>query len=103
MGPFGYFPELDDAQAARCHVLNRRGLERALDACDAPLAAFSGYAFSIGAPAMRKLPDAEQTALWNRVRQRYERVADNGVFQDFGQNHTELTLWQLRSASGGEP
>jgi hypothetical protein len=38
LGPFGYFPDLDDATAARCHVLNRAGMLQALRQTDAPVA-----------------------------------------------------------------
>jgi hypothetical protein len=95
MGPFGYFPKLDDAQADTCHVLNRAGLERALATTDAPVAAFSGYALSIGAPSMRELPATEQHALWQVVARRYDRLE---CVPDFGQDHTALTLWRLRAS-----
>jgi hypothetical protein len=103
IGAFGYFPELSDAQAAHYRVLNRRGLERALMTTDAPLAAFSGYTFSMGAPAMRQLPEPEQDVLWRLVRRRYRPVMDAGIVPDFGQNHTTLTLWQLRDLHGDAP
>ena len=93
MGPFGYFPELDDATAARCHVLNRAGLLRALHQTDAPLAAFSGYAFAIGAPAMRELPAEAQKELWQAVMERYDLIE---TVPDFGQGATKLGIWRLR-------
>jgi hypothetical protein len=95
MGPFGYFPNLDDALARNCRVLNRAALERALTATDAPLAAFSGYAMTIGAPTMRELPAAEQKALWRVVERRYDRIQ---IIPDFGQGHTPLELWRLRDS-----
>ncbi len=96
MGPFGYFPELDDAKAARCHVLNRTGMLRALRQTDAPVAAFSGYALAIGAPAMRELSPAEQAELWQVVAGRYDRVEE---IPDFGQGATRLGLWHVRPES----
>jgi hypothetical protein len=95
MGPFGYFPGLDDAQADTCHVLNRAALERELATTVAPLAAFSGYALTIGAPSMRELPAADRQALWQVVERRYERLES---VPDFGQGHTPLTLWRLRAS-----
>lgn len=93
MGPFGYFPELDDATAARCHVLNRDGMLQTLRQTDAPVAAFSGYALAIGAPAMRELPDKAQAELWQAVADRYDQVE---VIPDFGQGATKLGVWRLR-------
>jgi len=93
MGPFGYFPDLDDATAARCHVLNRAGMFRMLRQIDAPLAAFSGYAMAIGAPAMRELPADAQAQLWQAVTNRYDRIE---TVLDFGQGATKLGIWKLR-------
>lgn len=93
MGPFCYFPELEDAKAARCHVLNRAGMLQVLRKTDAPMAAFSGYALAIGAPAMRELPVEEQANLWQEVSLRYELV---DAIPDFGQGATKLGVWRLR-------
>jgi len=93
MGPFGYFPDLDDATAARYHVLNCAGLLRTLHQTDAPLAAFSGYALAIGAPAMLELPATAQAQLWEAVTDRYERVE---TMKDFGQGATTLGVWKLK-------
>jgi uncharacterized membrane protein YeaQ/YmgE (transglycosylase-associated protein family) len=93
MGPFGYFPDLDDFTAGVCHVLNRAGMLRALRASDAPCAAFSGYAFAIGAPAMRELPAAAQDELWRAVAERYALVKS---VPDFGQGATLLRIFKQR-------
>ncbi|MFZ4395590.1 MAG: hypothetical protein ACOYOU_08170 [Kiritimatiellia bacterium] len=93
MGPFGYFPDLDDTTAARCHVLNRAGMLQTLRQTDAPVAAFSGYALAIGAPAMRELPAKAQAELWQAVADRYDQVE---VIPDFGQGGTKLGVWRLR-------
>ncbi len=92
MGPFGYFPELDDDKAARCHVLNRAGLRAALTAGEAPLAAFSGYGLAIAAPALTPLPPQERAALTALLETRYRQVR---TVPDFGQGHTTLTIWEL--------
>lgn len=96
MGPFTYFPDLSNASARLYHLFNRDLFKQALQNSDAPLAAFSGYAFSMAAPSMRKLNDDEQMAFWEIIKQRYTPLESNGVFQNFGQNHTELTLWTLQ-------
>jgi hypothetical protein len=93
MGPFGYFPALGDAEAARCRVLNRAGMLRTLRTADAPLAAFSGYGLAIGAPSMRELPAADQAELWQAVAERYDCIE---TIPDFGQGSTELGMWKLR-------
>jgi len=98
MGPFGYFPDLDDAAASQCHVLNRAGLLRALRHADAPLAAFSGYALAIGAPAMRELPADAQAELWQAVADRYDLIE---TIPDFGQGATRLGVWKLRDEVDG--
>jgi len=90
MGPFGYFPNLDTEQARRVLVLNRELLRELLDRAEAPDAAFSGYAFAIGAPTMAELDAAEQRALRERVARRYKPV---GEVRDFGQGWTTLELW----------
>lgn len=94
MGPTGYFPDLGDERAAACHVLNRAGMLRLLKQTDAPLAAFSGYAFAIGAPSMRELGAREQAELWQAVSNRYECVRE---VPDFGQGSTTLRIWRLRA------
>lgn len=93
MGPFSYFPDLDDAKAARCHVLNRAGMLRTLRQTDAPMAAFSGYALAIGAPAMRELSPDAQTQLWQAIADRYDLIES---IPDFGQGATKLGVWRLR-------
>ncbi len=90
MGPFGYFPELPDAQAQALHVLNRSRLLAALEAGEAPLAAFSGYGLAIGAPAMTELPAEAQRELRDALARRYALI---GTIGDFGQGHTALELW----------
>lgn len=99
MGPFGYFPDLDDAKAATCHVLNRAGMLRLLRQTDAPVAAFSGYALAIGAPSMRELPPDAQAELWQAVADRYDQIE---TIPDFGQGATKLGIWKLREGAVSE-
>ena len=97
MGPFSYFPDLDEVTASRCHVLNRAGMLRALRLADAPLAAFSGYSLAIGSPAMHELSAEEQTQLWQAVADRYDLI---DRLPDFGQGATKLGVWKLREETG---
>jgi hypothetical protein len=94
MGAYGYFPELDNTRADANHVLNRAGILRLLQQSDAPVAAFSGYAFAIGAPSMHELGTREQAELWQAVSNRYECVQE---VPDFGQGSTKLGIWRLRA------
>jgi len=95
MGPFGYFPALDDATAARLHVLNHAGMLHALRESDASMAAFSGYGLAIGAPAMKELSREDQQELWQTLAEHYDRIR---VVPDFGQGATTLTIWSRRIA-----
>lgn len=92
MGPFGFFPSLSDEEAARYHVLNGKIAKETISASEAPIAAFSGYGFSMAAPAMDRI-DAERKALLEHIESRYvlsEEVAD------FGQEHTTLMVYRSK-------
>ena len=93
MGPFGYFPNLDDEKARRFHVLNRNLLAELADSTTAKCAAFSGYAFAMAAPEMGKIPEAERKELVDLATSRFEPAA---TIADFGQEHTELRTWQRK-------
>jgi hypothetical protein len=90
MGPFGYFPNLGDEEARRFHVLNRNLLAELAAITPAKCAAFSGYAFAMAAPEMRKIPEAEREELIGIATSRFEPAE---TFSDFGQEHTELRTW----------
>ena len=93
MGPFGYFAELSDAEAARQNVLNAAGLRRVIVDSGAPYAMFSGYAFAMSAPAMARLSEEERKAFFDLVAEHYELLE---TVADFGQNHTPLTIWKRK-------
>jgi hypothetical protein len=97
MGPFSYFPDLDDDRARRFHVFNRKGLRELLEHTDAEAAAFSGYGLAIAMPGVEPMEDAERERLWAIVRRRYEPA---GEVPCFGQGGTTLTLWKKRPANG---
>lgn len=100
MGPFGYFPLLADAQAATNHVLNQAGMLRALRAADASVAALSGYALAIGAPAMRELPSEEQAVLRAALAEHYTCAAK---VRNFGQGATTLEIWKRNAPMENVP
>ncbi len=90
MGPFGYFPNLDDEKARRFHVLNRDLLVELAETTTAKCAAFSGYAFAMAAPEMNKIPENEREELIGLATSRFEPAE---TIADFGQEHTELRTW----------
>ncbi len=93
MGPFGYFPDLDDDKARRFHVLNRNLLAELAETTTAKCAAFSGYAFAMAAPEMRKIPEADREELIGIATSRFEPAE---TIADFGQEHTELRRWRRK-------
>ena len=93
MGPFGYFPNLGDEEARRFHVLNSNLLAELAETTTAKCAAFSGYAFAMAAPEMRKIPEAEREELIGIATSRFEPAE---AVADFGQEHTELRTWRRK-------
>ena len=89
LGPFCYFPDMPDAMAASCHVLNRAMLQEVLASSEAPLAAFSDYGFAIRCPEITQLPVDEQAELWRVLSSRYEQVSE---ITPFGQADTALRI-----------
>lgn len=89
MGPFGYFPNLSDEEARKYHVLNKKLLVDAIESTSAPIAAASGYAFSMGAPEMTKCEDFRREILLklNALYPKKETVPN------FGQEHTTLEIF----------
>ena len=99
MGPFCYFPDISDEEAASMHVFNRKGLEKFLKDADLPrVAAVSGYGFAIAAPKMDELPDEDQMAIFRLLGRRFDRV---GPQERFGQNDTTLWLYKAKGPAKG--
>lgn len=92
LGPFCYFPDLSDEEAAVRQVLNRTRLARILDTTPARVAALSEWSFAIRSPAVGRVPEEETAEWWRRVLQRYERVAE---VPDFGHAATRLRILRL--------
>jgi len=93
MGPFGYFPELSDEDAAKYHVLNKAGMLRMLAAAPCEVAAFSGYGLAIRAPVMDQVPHRDYQAFMRALSLNYDFVRE---IPDFGQHHTLLQILKRR-------
>ncbi len=93
MGQFSYFPGLSRETAEKFHVVNRVLLEELLKTCDAPLAAFSGYAFAIESPQINPVPMDDQLAFWSIIERRYELLRE---IPNFGQAFTMLQILKKR-------
>ncbi len=93
LGPFSYYPELDTATARERRVVNRELMDGLLRTSQARVAAVSGYAFAIAAPAVSELPPSEQARFRAVLAERYEPVAS---VRPFGQGETTLDLLVLK-------
>ncbi len=89
MGPFGYFPGVDDEKAKAMKVLNEHLFIDVVVSDSSPVAALSGYAFSMQAPDMAKIAPDTREMFFNAVKSKYGRAE---VIPNFGQEHTELTI-----------
>lgn len=91
MGPFSYYPDATDEEAARMGgVLNREGMKRLLAAADSPYAAFSGYGLAIRNPSVTPLAVEEQDELWSIVHANYDISEE---VPDFGQGNSILRIF----------
>ena len=91
MGPFSFFPDLSDDDAKRYRVHNETTLRRMMRNTFAPsVAATSGYAFAIACPSTDRVPEETRERLLDFLADFYEPVE---TLPDFGQSHTDLTLW----------
>lgn len=93
MGPFAFYPAFSRARATALHVVNQEMLEEIIRATPAPLAALSGYSFTIRSPEVEELSASDQAHLLDVLRERYEEV---DVIPDFGQGSTELRLFMRK-------
>ena len=100
MGPFSYYPELPDDQAAALHLTNRRAMLETLATSTASVAAISGYGLSVASPQVKPLdPDAARELL-TALESRYDETR---VVPTFGQAATTLRLYRLRTENGDTP
>jgi hypothetical protein len=94
MGPFGYFPDLADAEAARFHVMNKNRLTALLASAPSRVAAFSGYGLAIRSPVMDEVPPEDVQLFLSLLGKNYDRVQE---VPDFGQHCTVLQIMKRRS------
>ena len=97
MGPFCYFPELSDEDAARFHVMNAGRLTALLESAPSTMVAYSGYGFAIRSPVMDAVPDAERHRFLSLLGKNYDGVRE---IPGFGQNGTTLQLMKRRTPVG---
>lgn len=99
MGPFSYFPNLSDADAARFHVVNRNRLCAVLASAPCDVAAFSGYGLAIRSPVMDEVPQVDVQRFWSVLGKNYDRVQE---VPDFGQHCTMLEIMKRRVPVGAK-
>lgn len=90
MGIFSYYPDWTHDRAQRMHVLNREMLRKDLLTSQARVAAMSDYGFSVAAPAVVPLPEAEQREWWALLESQFKPA---GEIPYFGQGNTTLRLY----------
>lgn len=95
MGPFCYFPNLSDAEAAKYHVLNKAGMLALLERATCPLAAVSGYGFAVRSPVMDEVPAADQKLFREALLRNYTLTK---TIDAFGQNSTTLEIYTRKSS-----
>jgi len=96
MGPFSFFPDLDRDTAKRMNVHNTESLMDLIAESRAPVAAFSGYGFSIAGPELRTVAPAVHESLLRQVRSYY---SPHATLPAFGQQATDLDLYIVKSKS----
>lgn len=90
MGPFGFFPELSNEEACARRVHNAETLLRAIETCEAPVAALSGYSFAISCPSTDPVPEESRRPLLEAVERHWPREAFS--MERFGQQGTTLSV-----------
>lgn len=97
MGPFSYFPALDDEAAVRNHVMNKERLVGLLEKAPCSIVAYSGYGFAIRSPVMDRIPQEDRQLFLSLLGRNYDCVQE---VPDFGQNCTTLQILKRRTAVG---
>jgi 4-amino-4-deoxy-L-arabinose transferase-like glycosyltransferase len=93
MGPFSYYPDLDDESARRLGLLNKNRVLHDLMTSHAEVAAFSGYGLSIASPDVSPLDDETRANFFGVLESRYELFKE---VPRFGQASTTLKLYHMR-------
>ena len=100
MGPFSYYPALDDKAAARLHVLNKKMLCELIGGTEASVAAFSGYGLAIRSPGVEEITGDEPGELRGVVGGRYS--IDKPEIPFFGQDLTTLRIMVRSDRAGAQ-
>lgn len=95
LGPFCFFPELDDEQAASLHVLNETRYRDLIADGRAGLAAFSDWGLAIQSPEIEPL-EAPQAQRLEDALQTYYEVVER--IDRFGQGGTTLRILRRRTS-----
>jgi len=95
LGPFCFFPGLDDAQAARLHVLNETRYRDLIAGGRADLAAFSDWGLAIQSPGIEPLAAPLAQRLEDTLQAHYEVVER---VDRFGQGGTTLRILRRRTS-----
>lgn len=90
MGPFSYMPEWPRSKAEACRVINREMLVEIIDRADCPVAAMSGYGFSVESPAVVELAEDQKNMLEKVLAERYTLFRE---IECFGQSDTHLRIF----------
>ena len=90
MGPFSFFPDLDEPTARRRHVHNEVTLLDAMGATDASVAAVSGFTFAIACPSTEPVDPRLRAFLIEELVQRFPEPVYTE--ERFGQHNTPLIL-----------
>ena len=90
LGPFSYVPDWPRDRAERCNLVNREMLTEIIEQSEAPVAAVSGYGFSVKVPAVTELSEVERYFLQETLEKKYK------IFREvdpFGQADTKLRVY----------
>ena len=99
MGPFSYWGAKLPYPGAERVMVDDAGMERLLTEASCPVAAMSGYAFAIEAPACAETPIDRQLAFWRLLRERYDLAFRE---EAFGQNATPLLVLKRKPPQSGK-
>ncbi len=99
MGPFSYFPALNDEEARKCHVMNKSRMTALLTSAPSAVAAYSGYGFSVSSPIMDEVAFEDRQLFLSLLGKNYDFVQEVPCF---GQNSTTLQVMVRRKVLGTE-
>ncbi|HAS83116.1 MAG TPA: hypothetical protein DCS43_10700 [Verrucomicrobia bacterium] len=93
LGPFCFFPDLDDAQARRFHVLNANLLRGHIKSGQSAVVACSDWWLAIHAPRIVPVAESTQALLQQAIAEHYVPLFE---IAKFGQGETRLRLYRRR-------